>query len=251
MIQSAAHSKIPAQAIPLFLLSQFSLSSSPIQNCSALTQHNTHPLTPSTPSLPLPLKPNTIVSTSYFFVITAKSKVLLISAATRLAFSWTPIGSQHPLAPSSLVASSQARCRLSHLWLHAKPPILLDRHCPRSQIAVLVCIPTFGVQRLTRHPSNPNQQHNNNVCIPHHRHPCVHPIPLDSTINFKSHFGLRRARNCVCDVCAASKLRRTSPEQLCAPELPLTAHQDQSFPGPHFDDRLGCIADFWHCPITN
>lgn len=101
LIQSAAHSKIRAQAIPLFLLSQFSLSSSPIQNCTALTQHNTHPLTPSTHSLPPNPNP-TQVSTSYFFVITAKSKVLLVSAATRLAlFPGPPIG---PPAPPRAVA---------------------------------------------------------------------------------------------------------------------------------------------------
>lgn len=51
LIQSAAHSKIRAQAIPLFLLSQFSLSSSPIQNCTALTQ--TQHLAHSLPALPI------------------------------------------------------------------------------------------------------------------------------------------------------------------------------------------------------
>lgn len=110
LIQSAAHSKIRAQAIPLFCSPNFSLSSSPIQNCTALTQHNTHPLTPSLPPNPNP----TQVSTSYFFVITAKSKVLLVSAATRLAlFPGPPLDHQRPFAPSPLVASSQARCRLS------------------------------------------------------------------------------------------------------------------------------------------
>lgn len=62
----------------------------------------------------------------------------------------------------------------------------------------------------------------------------MHPIPSDSIIDFKSHFMLRRARNCVCDAGAPSTLRRASPEQLASPELPLTPHQEQCGPRQHF-----------------
>lgn len=48
----------------------------------------------------------------------------------------------------------------------------------------------------------------------------MHPIPSDSIIDFKSHFILCRARNCVCDAVAPSKLRRASPEQLAHPSYP-------------------------------
>lgn len=101
LIQSAAHSKIRAQAIPLLLLSQFSLSSSPIQNCTALTQHNTSPTHSQHSPSPTKLKPN---PSKYILFLRHHCKIQSTPGFRRDApgpFSWTPIG---PSAPPRAVA---------------------------------------------------------------------------------------------------------------------------------------------------